>query len=164
MERSMTFSLEPDWEVIERIRQKSASFLVSHKLKDENVEALTMIISELIENSIKYGSFSLGRDKVLINIKVDKNIVTIEVVNPVDERTHGHLRKMDKTIQWIRGYQDSFQAYIERLRQVAIKPFNDEESGLGLIRIAYEGQAILDFYVDEENLLNVSAVSSSYRN
>lgn len=160
----MKFSLEPDWEVIERIRQKSASFLVSHKLKDESVEALTMIISELIENSFKYGSFSFDRNRVFINIIVDKNIVTIEVVNPVDERTQWHLRKMDKTIQWIRGYQDSFQAYVERLKQVAIKPLNDEESGLGLIRIAYEGKAIVDFYVDEENLLNVSAVSSSYKN
>jgi hypothetical protein len=32
------------------------------------------------------------------------------------------------------------------------------ESGLGLVRIAYEGRSILDFYIDEENMLSVSAV------
>jgi hypothetical protein len=34
----------------------------------------------------------------------------------------------------------------------------DEESGLGLARIAYEGKAILDFFV-LDNMLNVSAIS-----
>ena len=34
----------------------------------------------------------------------------------------------------------------------------DENSGLGLVRIAYEGDAILDFFVSDEGILNVSAI------
>ena len=73
---------------------------------------------------------------------------------------HYHLRKLDKTLQWIRGFQDPFQAYVERIKQISRKPFDDEISGLGLVRIAYEGNAILDFFLSEDNQLNVSAVSN----
>jgi len=85
--------------------------------------------------------------------------VTIEVNNPVDESTSHDLRRLDRTIQWIRGYQDSFEAYIERMKEISKKPLKDEESGLGLVRIAYEGKAILDFFVRDDNMLNVSAVT-----
>ena len=67
---------------------------------------------------------------------------------------------MDKTIQWIRGYQDPFEAYIERIKEVSKKPLHDMESGIGLVRIAYEGNALLDFFVAENNMLNVSVVSN----
>ena len=85
-------------------------------------------------------------------------MITIEVNNPIDKIIENHIKRLDKTIQWIRGYQDSFEAYVENLKIVSRKPLEDEESGIGLTRIAYEGRAILDFFVDD-NILNVSAVS-----
>ena len=119
-----------------------------------------MVISELIENSIKYGDFSLPENEVTLNINLYENIITIEVINPIDDSIFSHLKKLDKTIQWIRGYQDPFEAYVERLKEVSKKPFRDEESELGLVRIAYEGKAIIDFFVGEDETLNVSAVSN----
>jgi len=68
-----------------------------------------------------------------------------------------NLRRLDETIQWIRGYQSPFEAYVEKLKEVSTGE-NQGESGLGLVRIAYEGQSILDFYVDEQNMLAMSAV------
>ena len=75
------------------------------------------------------------------------------------DTVYHHLRKLDKTLQWIRGFQDPFQAYVQRIRKISRKPLDDEFSGLGLTRIAYEGQAILDFFLTEGNQLNVSAIS-----
>ena len=72
-----------------------------------------------------------------------------------------NLKILDKTIQWIRGFQNPLEAYTERLKEVSKKPLNDENSGLGLVRIAYEGKAILDFFVSENSLLNVSALTYS---
>ena len=77
----------------------------------------------------------------------------------MDEAAHDHLKRLDRTIQWIRGYQDPFLAYTERIRAVSKRPLRDKESGLGLVRIAYEGKSILDFFLDDDNILNVSAVS-----
>jgi hypothetical protein len=157
--RSMKLTVKPNWEEIEEVRNSSSEFFRSHGFHGDAVNALTMVISELIENGIKYGNFKASENKVILTIHIGSRAVTVEVVNPVDESAHNHLRRLDRTIQWIRGYQDPFQAYTERIRAVSRKPLHDEESGLGLVRIAYEGKSILDFFVGDDNTLNVSAVS-----
>ena len=159
VKRSMKLTVKPNWEEIEQVRNSSSEFLRSHGFSGDAVNALTMVISELIENGIKYGNFKAPENKVILTIHIGSRVVTVEVVNPVDETAHVHLRRLDRTIQWIRGYQDPFQAYTERIRAVSKRPLRDKESGLGLVRIAYEGKSILDFFVGDDNILNVSAVS-----
>ena len=156
---SMKLTVKPNWEEIEEVRNSSSEFFRSHGFPGDAVNALTMVISELIENGIKYGNFKAPGNKVILTIHIGSRVVTVEVVNPVDETAHKHLKRLDRTIQWIRGYQDPFQAYTERIRAVSKRPLRDEESGLGLVRIAYEGKSILDFFVGDDNILNVSAVS-----
>jgi len=148
----------PDWDYIEEVRIECDSFLKDHNFSENESHSIVMIISELMENSIKYGDFSNTDTMVEISINIHKNQVLIEVLNPVTDSDKHHLQKLDRTIQWIRGYQDPFEAFIERLRHVSKKPLHDIESGLGLVRIAYEGKAVLDFFVDDKNLLNVSAI------
>jgi len=158
MENSLKLNIPPEWSEIENIRNAGIQFLETHGFSSDLVHSLTMILSELVENSIKYGDFEGFRSEVLIYLDIDKSLITIEVNNPVDGTNTHHLKRLDKTIQWIRGYQDSFQAYVEKLREISKKPLEDEESGLGLARIAYEGKAILDFFVLDDTL-NVSAIS-----
>ena len=163
MKKFLKLTVKPKWHEIEKARNKTTKFLTSLGLTTDSVHALTMVTSELIENGIKYGNFQLPVDSVAVDIHQNENIITFEVINPVnpgDESACNHLKKLDKTIQWIRGYQDPFEAYVEKLKEVSRRPLNDEESGLGLVRIAYEGKAILDFFVGEGGSLNVSAVSN----
>ncbi len=160
MKKSIEFNVKPEWEEIEKIRIQSAEFLQTHELADDTVHSLSMIISELIENGIKYGNFKIVKNRVVVIINIGRNAVTIEVLNPVDETAFEHLSRLDKTIQWIRGYQDPFEAYIERIKEVSKKPLKDAESGIGLVRIAYEGKALLDFFVGDNSILNVSVVSN----
>lgn len=160
MKKSIEFSIKPEWDEIEIVRNESTDFLQSHGLSDDAVHSLSMIISELIENGIKYGDFQIVEKKVVVLIQIEQNNVTIEVNNPVDLHALEHLTRLDKTIQWIRGYQDPFEAYIKRIKEVAKKPLHDEESGIGLVRIAYEGKALLDFFVGDDSMLNVSVVSN----
>lgn len=161
MKRTIKLSMKPEWNEIEKIREKSHDFLVSQGIKNDSVHAFTMVIRELIENSVKYGKFGSTQNKVTLCINISNNVIIAEVINPVDETVLKHLRNLDKTLQWIRGFQDPFQAYVERIKQISRKPFDDQISGLGLVRIAYEGNAILDFFLSEGNQLNVSAVSNS---
>jgi hypothetical protein len=160
MERSIRLSLKAKWDEIEKIRNKTSRFLKSQGLSNDSVQALTMVVSELIENSIKYGRFESPEENVHVDLNIAEGIVIAEVTNPVDETVYKHLKELDRTIQWIRGFQDPFEAYVERLKRVSKKPLSDEESGLGLARIAYEGKAIVDFFLSEDDLLNVSAVSN----
>jgi hypothetical protein len=160
MKKSIEFSVKPDWDEIEKVRNESAEFMQAHNLSDETIHSLSMIISELIENGIKYGDFTMVADKVEVAINMDSSTVTIEVLNPVNESAFQHLSRLDRRIQWIRGYQDPFEAYIERLKEVSKKPLQDAESGIGLVRIAYEGKALLDCFVGDNRMLNVSVVSN----
>jgi len=153
-------SFLPKWNEVERVRKLSAKFLRSHNLSNDTVNSVVMVISELTENAIKYGNFKKAKDKVQVSIQIYENDIMAEVVNPVAVSEYRHLKRLDQTIQWIRGFQDPFEAYIEKLKEVSRKSFDDEESGLGLVRIAYEGRAILDFYVGENDILNVSAISN----
>ncbi len=158
MAHTLKLHLPPDWNQIEKIRIAGQGFLETHGFQRDLIHSLIMILSELLENSIKYGNFEKSSTEINISLDISKCIVTIEVNNPIDKRSADHLKRLDQTIQWIRGYQDSFQAYVEKLREISKKPLHDEESGLGLTRIAYEGKAILDFFV-LDNMLNVSAIS-----
>ena len=158
MDNSLHLNIIPDWDEINKLRDSCIDFLKTHGISDDLIHSHTMILSELVENSIKYGDFENSNTTILIHLDIGKNFITIEVNNPVNPKSATHLQRLDKTIQWIRGYQDSFQAYIERLKEISMKPLEDEESGLGLARIAYEGKAILDFFV-LDNTLNVSAIS-----
>jgi hypothetical protein len=88
---------------------------------------------------------------------VERSFVTVTVSNPVGESETDSLEILDNTIQWIRGFHDPFQAYLERLRDVSTQSLFSSESKLGLVRIAYEGQSTLDFYVGADRRLVVSA-------
>jgi hypothetical protein len=159
MTRSKTLTLKPEWEKIENARNAGDQFLTQAGVSADKVQAVTMVISELIENAIKYGNYAYSRDEITASIRVDEKLITVEVHHPVEEGSYNHLEKLDSSIQWIRGFQNPFEAYIEKVQEISKKPFNDHESGLGLARIAYEGQSILDFFLNENNQLSVSAVT-----
>lgn len=161
MGESMNVDIVPNWDEIERVRNAVSGYLNEHGFSADAVNAVTMVVSELVENAIKYGSYKRDTDIVKTTVSIDGKHVIVEVKNPIDNLSLPYLRHLDSTIQWIRGYQDPFETYIIKLRQISTKPLQDTESGLGLVRISYEGQSILDFYVNENNMLNVSAVYTS---
>jgi hypothetical protein len=118
-----------------------------------------MAAQELLENAVKYGPAAVPGQKtaVVLVVEVAKSSVTVEVRSPADADP-AKLKALDDTIQWIRGFQNPFEAYVERLKRVSAQPFAAGESGLGLARVAYEAQCILDFYVNDSNILALSAV------
>jgi hypothetical protein len=157
--KHLTIRLTAEWAEIERARLESERFLAENGVDHDMAQSLSMVICELLENSMKYGAHSAGSPNVVLDIDLEEESAIIEVSNPFDDTARPHLRRLDRRIQWIRGFADPFEAYVERLKQVSRRPMDDDESGLGLVRIAYEGKAILDFVVAEDGYLNVSAVS-----
>jgi hypothetical protein len=127
-------------------------------LNDDIVYSTVMVLSELLENSIKYGHFDDPDSKVQVSVEVEEHNIIVEVTNPVSEACYMDLEKLDRMIQWVRGYQDPFEAYVERLKEVSKKSLHDTESGLGIVRIAYEGNVTIDFFVNDEDLITVSAI------
>lgn len=158
IEKSITFNLSPDGGEIENAGQKSSRFLKTHGFSEEAVDIQVMILRELINNGLKYGKCKPKADKIAVNISIEENTITFEVKKSVDETCCERLKELDKAIQFIRGYQDPFEAYILKQKEAFQDTSSSEPNGLGLARIAYEGNAILDFFVSEDNILNLYAV------
>lgn len=159
MYKTTTLSIAPEWDNIEVARVKVAQFLLANELQQDSIDTIVMVISELLENSLKYGSYTGKDDEVRVYIEISSSYIVVEVRNPIDDGCLPNLKKMDRMIQWVRGYQDPFEAYVQRLKLVSRKPMKDKESGLGLARIAYEGDVTLDF-ISNKNSLSVSALKS----
>jgi hypothetical protein len=139
MHEQLTLNIKPEWDEIERIRNETSAFLKEHGFSVNVVHAIIMVISELLENAIKYGSFAKEEDVINIMLAIEDNIILVEVKNPTDNSKLPYLRHLDETIQWIRGYQDPFETYIVKLRQISTKPLQDTESGLGLCEFRMKG-------------------------
>jgi hypothetical protein len=157
MERALQIKLRPEWDAIPTVWDPCERHLMAHGLSRDETYGLCMVVRELLENAVKYGRFADGAPPIDLLVEVGAREVIVEVKNPVGVDSE-HLREFDRAVQWIRGFQDPFEAYVDRLKIASAQAWGSGKSGLGLTRIAYEGRCVLDFYVDATNTLAVSAV------
>jgi hypothetical protein len=157
MHVTLQLSLRPVWDEIDALGGRCTDFFKAEGLDADAQNALAMVACELAENATKYGHFQTDKEAVKVSLEVQPAHVTVTAINPVTPAEADSLAVLDHTIQWIRGFQDPFQAYLERLRDVSSQSLDSVESRLGLVRIAYEGQSTLDFYVGADGMLVVSA-------
>jgi len=152
----LDLDLPPDWGAIRRSWDPCHDALARGGLSEDEAYALCMVAQELLENAVKYGDAASGQP-VHLSVEVAPAEVTIEVKNRVAGNDL-QLHHFDRAVQWLRGFQDPFEAYVERLKLVSAESYHGGQSGLGLARIAYEARCLVDFYVDETSTLAVSAV------
>ncbi len=160
MNLELELKVASDWAEVEKVNQAVSAFLSGCGLAPEAVDKYTMVVCELVENGIKYGHFAGEKNTVNVRLWIANGAISVLVSNPVGQYSRTHLSELDRTIQWVRGFQAPFEAYIARMKAISREPLDIDKSGLGLVRITYEGQAILDFYLDENDTLSVTAVSN----
>jgi hypothetical protein len=160
MNKSIIFNLKLNDNEIDKAGEKSSNFLKSHGIPNETVQAQIMILRELINNGKKFEKPTTLETEITVFLLVEEKTITVEVRQAVEESFQHQLDQLDKTIQWIRAYGDPFEPYMKKLREKYENPKDREANGIGLARIAYEAGAILDFFVSEDNILNLSAVRS----
>jgi hypothetical protein len=152
----LAITIRPEWNAVKAAWDPCRVALEHAGVGGDEAYAIAMVAQELLENAVKYGEFVNG-DAIALRVRAEREDVMVEVRSRVGV-DDAHLRTFDQTIQWIRGFQDPFEAYVERLKIVSAEPYAHGKSGLGLTRIAYEGRCTIDFYVDSGNTLAVSAV------
>lgn len=160
MESQLDLRVRADWSEMARVNEAAGAYLASCELSTEAVQKYTMVVCELVENAIKYGSFPSPEDRIDVHVSVASVAISVQVTHHCHETGTAGLGDLDRTVQWLRSYQAPFEAYVARMKAISREPLDAEKSGLGLARITYEGRALLDFYVDENSMLSVSAVSS----
>ena len=150
--------VDQDWDEMNRVHTTAEQFLLKQHFGPETINRCAMVVCELVENSLKYGCFRNKEEQVKASILLSPSQVTVEVTNPSNIYILGNLREFDRTIQWVRGFQDPFEAYMKRIKAISHEALTLDKSGLGIARIAYEGRAAIDFIIDENYTLTVSAV------
>ena len=132
----------------------------SHGVSYDAVQTQMMILRELIAKGEQFSDLQPEKNEMTVFLMVEKNSVTVEVQKPVGESSFSKLNELDKTIQLIQGCQDPFGPYIIKRREASAKLNGDNVNDFELARIAYETGAVIDFYINENNILNLSAVKS----
>ncbi|GEJ55828.1 ATP-binding protein [Anaeromyxobacter diazotrophicus] len=151
---ALDLRLPPAWDAILAAWEPCHETLGRAGLSPEEIEPLCMVARELLENAVKYGSYAAG-EAIELRVRISPGDVTIEVKNPVGG-TPEQLRRVREALRSLRG-EDPMQAYVERLKALAALPA-EASGGLGLARIACEGRGLLDFHLDGQSRLAVSAV------
>jgi hypothetical protein len=128
------------WERIDLVRESVARALRAAYGDPDLEDALAMVCAELLENAMKYGR--AGATVQLCLADDDDGALTVTVENAIDADSH-HTRALHERVEWLRGYADPAEAYTAALTQVYAAP-NIDDSGLGLVRIAYEGGCRID--------------------
>jgi hypothetical protein len=160
MKKSLRLNIKPNPDDIEMATSKSVNFLKSRGLSDRTIKAQTMILRELIEKGKSFTNSKNTENEMTIHLHIEERKITVVLKKSVDESAHRRLEELDKTIQWIRGHQDPFEPYLIKHREAFDKHPKSELNGFGLAKIAYKADAIVDFYVSEDNILNLTAARS----
>jgi hypothetical protein len=158
MDKSIEFELKYGSGETEKLEQKCSNFLKYHGCPEGTIQAQLMILRELVLSGEKLDGCRPSESETTVHLHIENDSITVEVKKPVDESTYGKLQELDKTIQWIRGCQDPLEPYMIKPAETADTYHISGANGLALARLAYEANAIIDFYVSEDNILNLSAV------
>ena len=160
MKNSIEFRLKPNGSEIAKVGEKGESFLKAHGLSDDHVQKQIMVIKELINSGKAFDNQKPAGNEMSVHLYIEDKTITAEIRKAVKASgSDNQLQALDKTIQWIRGYQDPFAPFMVSAWQNSRSTSDSDSNSFGLAKIAYEAGAILDFYVSEDNVLNLSAVS-----
>lgn len=130
--------ISAEWSHVDLIRRTVIPY-VSAAFDDDELSTRTSIITgELLENAVKYGDWDSGDPRSFrLAMRGNDRQLRVEVTNPVRDGTSS-LRTLIALVDWIKRFPSPKDAYLTRLVEVADHESKPGESGLGLVRLAYE--------------------------
>jgi hypothetical protein len=155
---SIDLPIRSDWANVDLLRTSVQNCVTAVFSEVDGCQALAMVTGELLENAIKYGDWS-GADGGDFRLRVWGETgrgpaganAHVSVENPVlpDDP---HVGALLSTLAWIATFPSVRDAYRAKLLEIAESAGELDQSGLGLVRIAYEGNCALSAEVDGRTL------------
>jgi hypothetical protein len=148
--------IHSEWKSIELIRASVQNCLTAAFPKGDASHLVAMIAGELLENAVKYGNWSGDKKSFRLRIRGSSEDAVITVANPV-ATDDANVDEVLRTIRWLETTASPADAYRAKLMEIASAADMDlARSGLGLARIAYEGNCRLHANLVED-VLHVTA-------
>jgi len=141
------------WERIDPVRE-AVRKLVGVFADEELQDALSMVSAELLENAVKYGKPS---SDLRLSVGVSSGSIVIEATNEVEPGS-AHVHSLEERIRWLQAFGDPLEAYTAALERIYTGD-GTTGSGLGIVRIAYEGGCEVRCDTSEPSRVTVTARS-----
>lgn len=154
---SIDLTVRNEWKNIDLLRTSVQNCFNAVFADLDGCQTIAMITGELLENALKYGDWT-STDRAMFRLRVvgrERN-TEVSVQNPVKAGGQ-HTAKLLGALEWIKSYPTAEQAYRARMLQIAQDDSDTAPSGLGLVRIAFEGNCRLTADV-EHGHVTVTAV------
>jgi hypothetical protein len=138
----ISVTIKPTWTLIKEIQSQAEKFMKDHGKNQDIIDATIMCVTELIENAVKYGADKPDGSNIDFNLSAFDDTISIVVTNGYHNESD--LKNVIENIDRIKASNDPSALYVERLQQLMENP-RPGVSQLGLYRIAYEGEFLLDY-------------------
>ena len=123
----------PDWSEVGRIRAQVA--LALNGLRPALREAAVMVVSELVENAIKYGESTPRAPGIEVSLVRENTRLSVTVVSGT--RDEEAARRLQGYTEALATSPDKLGLYVARVQSLSDSP--ETHSRLGLYRIGVEG-------------------------
>ena len=158
MDQSIEYKFGYSTGETQKLEQALCRLLEYHGCKDNTIQTQLAILRELIRSGEKIDGRKRSDSEMTVQLHIENDSITVEVNKPVDGSVYDRLQELDSMIQWIRGCQDPLATGMLRPAETADTSPIDGINGFTLARLAQKENAIIDFYVSEDNILKLSAV------
>ncbi|HTV23792.1 MAG TPA: hypothetical protein VMG12_34115 [Polyangiaceae bacterium] len=123
----------PDWSEIGKIRDQVALSLGG--LRQSLRDAAVMVVSELVENAIKYGESIPNAPGIEVSVVRERTRLSVTVASGTKDDEAA--RRLQNYTEALAASQDKLGMYVARVQSLADTP--EPHSRLGLYRIGLEG-------------------------
>jgi two-component sensor histidine kinase len=145
----LELALAPVWSRVNDVREALVSSARAVGLGEERAYAIGLVVSELLENAMKYGRFSgSAEDSIQVVVHIASGVARVVVTNPVDVASH-HPQRLRSAVGRLANFSP-LDAYVHRVSEILdeepasrVNPTAHaaEESGLGIFRVAHEAES-----------------------
>jgi hypothetical protein len=146
----MELMLKSNVRGLEELKLKSNQALRNFEYPESTIFSQLAIIEALVDSASKFDDLRSPDIEMAVLMEMKRDSITVEVKKSVCESACRKLDRFDRVIQWLRSNPDLSGA--DGSLDAA------ETNGIALAAIAQETGAVIDFYVSEDNELNLSAV------
>ena len=158
LELRLVMNIGPNWENVDLLRTAILNCISVIVGNSDASNAVGMIVSELLENAIKYGDWSQDDKGSLLGLHIAGNEerVEVDVSSPMAPSSKNY-EEIKATIEWIGSFASPQDAYNARIRMLA--EGIEAKSKMGLVRIAYEGPCSLSPELSDAGVLHMRATT-----
>jgi ankyrin repeat protein len=142
----------------DRQMEKIIALLKAHDCSDDFTRTQIEIIEQLIESGSHFGMENTDNLETTVSLCIEEREITVEIKRKVTESDYGKLEDLDRTIQRIRGCQTPYRPNMANFRPAHSHAKNNSVNGFELSGLVFDAGVDFDFYVDEEDILNLFAV------